>query len=403
LVVVHEDGATAAIELTGDGMAYLPRWGISVRAFTLPASDAATMAALVASTRNLADAPVPAADDDASPLGRYIKVDGSLREEFTEPRPSDGHDLSSLLPQADEVYLTTAATTTEDLAALAPSVPEATRADIEALDPTLDQDVADWLDPTSIRPKVHLLGPVDVTARAGSREDIANLAGTIEFVVYLACQERGVTGERAADAFDWKTVRTVQNRARDARRLLGTRPDGTEWLPEAGKTESARRGVPTYELDKSPGGVLINHDLFVRLKVRAQQRGDGGLDDLVTALSLVTGEPFDQLRRGGYGWLLQGQRLDHIMVATIQDVAHVVATRAVVEGRADLVRQACDAARRANPDSDVAWLDLAAAAEAESGRAAADEVVRERVVDRVDEDLPPRTDAVIDRRGWLAG
>jgi LysM repeat protein len=403
VVVVHEDDADPAIELSGDGMAYLPRWGTSVKAFTLPATDADTMAALVASTRNLADASVPAADDDASALGKYVNADGSLREEFTEARHSDGHDFSSLLPEPDEVYLATAATTAEDLAALAPSVPEATQAEIDALDPTLDQDVADWLDPTSIRPKVHLLGPVDVTALAGTREGIANLGGTIEFIVYLACQERGVTGERAAEAFDWKTVKTVQNRALDARKLLGTRPDGTDWLPDAGKTESAKRGVPSYELDTRPGGVLINHDLFVRLKIRAQQRGDGGLDDLVTALSLVTGEPFDQLRRGGYGWLLQGQRLDHIMVGAIHDVAHVVATRAVAEGRTDLVRQACDAARKASPDSDVAWLDLAAAAEAESGRAAADELVRKRVVDRVDEDLPPRTEAVIDRRGWLAG
>jgi LysM repeat protein len=403
VVVVHEDEAEPAIELTGDGMAYLPLWGISIKAFTLPAADADSMAALVASTRNLQDAPVPAADDDASPLGRYVKADGSLREEFTEPRHTDGRDVSSLLPEADEVYLATAATTPEDLAALAPSVPEATRAEIEALDPTLAQDVADWFDPTSIRPKVHLLGPVDVTAVGGSREGLDNLAGTIEFIVYLACQERGVTGERAAEACGWKTVKTVQNRARDARKLLGTRPNGTEWLPDAGKTESAKRGMPTYELDKGPGGVLINHDLFVRLKIRAQKRGDGGLDDLVTALSLVTGEPFDQLRRGGYGWLLEGQRHDHIMVGTIHDVAHVVATRAVAEGRTDLVRPACEAARKANPHSDVAWLDLAAAAEAENGRPAADEMVGEQVVDRVDEDLPPRTEAVIDRRGWLAG
>ena len=406
VIVVHEDAAEtmgAAIELTGDGLAYLPQWGISVTAFTLTESDAEAMAALVASTRNLADEPVPVAYEHAGPLARYVKADGSLREEYTQPRRAERHDASSLLPDADEVYLATAATTTEDLAALAPSVPEATRTAIAALDPTLDQDVADWVDPASTRPKVHLLGHVDVTAMAGSGEGIANLAGTIEFIVYLACAERGITGERAADAFGWQTVRTVQNRARDARKLLGTRPDGSEWLPDAGKTESAKRGMPTYELDKGPGGVLIDHDLFVRLKIRAQRRGDGGLDDLVTALALVTGEPFDHLRRGGYGWLLEGQRHDHIIVGTIHDVAHVVATRAVAEGRTDLARQACEAARKANPHSDVAWLDLAAAAEAENGPDAADETVREQVVDRVDEDLPPRTEAVIDRRGWLAG
>jgi nucleoid-associated protein YgaU len=403
VVVMHEEDADPAIELTGDQMAFLPRWGIRVKAFTLPETDAEAMAALVASTRNLADAPMPAAVDEDGPLGRYATADGSLREEFTEPRHRAGHDASSLLPEPDEVYLGTAATTPEDLAALAPSVPQITRAELEAVDPTLDQDVADWLDPASIRPKVHLLGPVDVTAAGGTREGIANLAGTIELIVYLACQERGVTGERAADACGWKRVKTVQNRAIDARRLLGTRPDGTDWLPDAGKTESAKRGVPTYEIDKGTNGVIVDADLLVRLKVRAQKRGEDGIEDLSTALSLVAGEPFDDLRRGGYGWLFTGQRHDQILVAAIHDAAHVLATRAMAEGRTDLVRQACDAARKANPHSDVAWLDLAAAAEADTGRASAEELVREQVLDRVDEDLPPRTEAVIDRRGWLTG
>jgi nucleoid-associated protein YgaU len=403
VVVVHDDPADPAIELTGDQMAFLPRWGIRVKAFTLPESDAEAMAALVASTRNLADQPMPATADEGGPLGRYATADGALREEFTEPRHPAGHDASSLLPEPDEVYLATAATTPEDLAALAPSVPQITRAELEALDPTLDQDVADWLDPASIRPKVHLLGPVDVTAAGGTREGIANLAGTIELIVYLACQERGVTGERAADACGWKRVKTVQNRAIDARKLLGTRPDGTDWLPDAGKTESAKRGVPTYEIDKGTNGVIVDADLLVRLKVRAQKRGEDGIEDLSTALSLVAGEPFDDLRRGGYGWLFTGQRHDQILVAAIHDAAHVLATGAMAEGRTDLVRHACDAALRANPHSDVAWLDLAAAAEADTGRASAEELVREQVLDRVDEDLPPRTEAVIDRRGWLSG
>ncbi|WP_211754573.1 LysM peptidoglycan-binding domain-containing protein [Nocardioides gansuensis] len=403
VVVIHGDDSSPALELRDDGRAFLPRWGISVQALTLPQAEADAMAALVASTRNTADEPMPVTAEETGPLGGYAKADGSLRDELTEPRRTDEHDASSVLPAPDVVYLATAATTPENLAALGPSVPESTRAELAAIDPTLDQDLADWFDSTSIRPKVHLLGPVDVTAVAGTREGISNLAGTIELIVYLACCERGVTGERAAEACGWKTVKTVQNRAIDARRLLGTRPDGSDWLPDAGKTESARRGVPTYELDKGPGGVLVDADLLVRLKFRAHKRGDDSLEDLVTALSLVQGEPFDDLRRGGYGWLFEGQRHDQILVAAIHDTAHVLATRAVAEGRTDLVRQACEAARRANPHSDVAWLDLAAAAEADSGRAAADELVRSRILDRVDEDLPPRTEAVIDRRGWLTG
>ena len=60
VVVVHGDEESPAVELAGDGMAFLPMWGISVKAFTLPTSEAEAMAALLASTRNLEDEPVPA-------------------------------------------------------------------------------------------------------------------------------------------------------------------------------------------------------------------------------------------------------------------------------------------------------------------------------------------------------
>jgi hypothetical protein len=405
VVVVHGEQESPVVEMADDGTAFLPMWGISVRAFTLPPSEAEAMAALLASTRNVADQPVPAADSEDGPLGRYARVDGSLREEFTEPRHPEGNDPSSLLPDADAVYLDTAATTPEDLAAVAPSVPEETRAQVEALDRGLDQDLADWFDESSPRPKVRLLGPVDVTAqKGGDPEAITNLAGTISFIAYLACQERGVTGERAAEACGWKTQKTVQNRATNARFLLGTRPDGSDWLPDASTSDGARRGTPTYQLLKGPDGVLVDADLFVRLRFRAQKRGgDGCEQDLVTALSLVQGAPFEAATDRRFPWLFRGQRHDDIMVAAIQDVAHVLATRAVAEGRTDLARLACEAARKADPHSDVAWLDLAAAAEAESGRDAADELVRAHVVDRFDEDLPPRTEAVLDQRDWLTG
>jgi LysM repeat protein len=405
VVVVHGEEESPAVELTGDGMAFLPRWGISVKAFTLPPAEAEAMAALLTSTRNVEDEPVPATESDDGPLGKYARVDGSLREEYTEPRHTGGNDRSSLLPEADEVYVATAATTPADMAAVAPSVSDEIRAEIEAIDPTLDQDLADWYDESSPRPKIRLLGPVDVTSlNGGDPAVINNLAGTISFIAYLACQERGVTGERAADAFGWKTQKTVQNRATNARYLLGTRPDGGDWLPDASTSDGARRGTPTYGLVKGPGGVLVNIDLFVRLRFRAQKRGDDGCEqDLVTALSLVEGAPFEAATDRRFPWLFQGQRHDNIMVAAVHDLAHVLATRAAAAGRADLVRLACEAARKASPQSDVAWLDLAAATEAESGREAADELVREQVVDRFDEDLPPRTEVVLDQRDWLTG
>jgi nucleoid-associated protein YgaU len=407
VVVVHGDEESPAVELAGDGMAFLPMWGISVKAFTLPTSEAEAMAALVASTRNFEGEPVPATQSDEGPLGKYARADGSLREEYTEARRTEGNDPSSMLPDADEVYLATAATTAEDLAAAAPSVREEIRAEIGALDPTLDQDVADWFDDSSPRPKVHLLGPVAVTAlNGGDAAAIDNAGGTVSFIAYLAVQDHGVTGERAAAACGWKTQKTVQNRATNARFLLGTRPDGSDWLPDASMSSGARRGAaPTYELVRGTGGVLNSADLFVRLKHRAERRGDNGCEeDLVTALSLVTGAPFEAATEHRFKWLFKPgqQRHDEILVGAIHDAAHILATRGVTAGRTDLVRRACDAALKASPHSDIAWLDQAAATDAESGRDAAGELVREQVLDRFDEDLPPRSEAVVEQREWGA-
>jgi hypothetical protein len=215
-----------------------------------------------------------------------------------------------------------------------------------------------------------------------------------------------VTAERVAAAFGWKTQKTVQNRATNARSLLGTRPDGTDWLPDASMSAGARRGTsPTYELVRDFDGVLTSADLFVRLKFRAQKRGDHGCEeDLLTALSLVTGAPFEAASEHRFKWLFQAgqQRHDEILVGAIHDAAHVLATRAIAEGRTDLVRLACDAARKASPHSDIPWLDQAAATEAESGRDAAGELVREKVLDLFDEDLPLRSETIVEQREWGA-
>ena len=396
VVVLHDD-ETPAIELTGDGMANLSRWGVTVRAFTLQAAQAADMADLAVATRQLQDEPMPAADE-STPVGRFITADGALREDFTQPRTASGDDPSSLAPEADEVYVSGAATTAEDLAVLAPGVPVGVREEVEAVDPGLDEDLAAWRDPGSRRPRVQVLGPVDVEAWGQEREKVANVGGTIEFLVFLTCQEHGVTPERAAEALSW-SVGTVHNRARDARKLLGRRSDGQEWLPDAPKSATARqRGVATYELHRE---VLVAADLFRRLRLRGQARGANGLEDLVAALALVAGAPFYQLRRGGYGWLVDGDRLDHHLSHAIVDVSHLVVGRALAAGDTSRARWACEIAIGAAPDEDRPRLDLAAVTAAE-GSGSADDVVAEQVIDRVDADPTARTEKVLDQRGWLA-
>lgn len=408
VVVVHSaaDGVeeSSAVELTGDGMAFLPMWGISVRAFSLADSEAEAMAALLVSTRNLEDEPVPATQSDDGPLGKFARADGSLREEYTEPRLADGGDAFSILPEADEVYLATAATTPEDLATLAPAISEEVRGELTELDPTLDEDLADWFAESSPRPKVHLLGPVEVTAlNGGDPAAIDNAKGAVAFIAYLAWLEKGVTGERAAADCGWSSTRTVQNRGTNARFLLGKRPDGSEWLPDAGMSSGALRGgTPTYELDKRSGGVLNSADLFVRLNNRARRLGSaaGGVEDLTKALALVTGCPFEGATEARFRWLIKKGHPDQILAGAIVDTANLLATWAVPEGRTDLVRLACETARKANPHANIAWLDQAAATEAESGREAASELVREHILDAYDEDLPERTERIIEQRGW---
>jgi hypothetical protein len=46
----------------------------------------------------------------------------------------------------------------------------------------------------------------------------------------------------------------------------------------------------------------------------------------------VGGQPFDQLRTGGWSWLHEGDRLDQHMLCAIVDVAHMVTTSALKDG-----------------------------------------------------------------------
>jgi hypothetical protein len=48
------------------------------------------------------------------------------------------------------------------------------------------------------------------------------------------------------------------------------------------------------------------------------------------------GRRFTELRENGWSWLLEGERLDHIMTSAIVDVGHIVTTHALAVGDLDL-------------------------------------------------------------------
>ena len=137
----------ATISLDSDRRFTLQPWGVQMVANRLTTEDARTLNALL-DDRDTADQPMPAASG-SQPSDHLSDEAGALRVALTEPRVEAGTQ-GSLLPHPDATYVASAATTTADLAALSPSVPARTRESVLAVDPSLDDDVADWYAPEPI-------------------------------------------------------------------------------------------------------------------------------------------------------------------------------------------------------------------------------------------------------------
>jgi hypothetical protein len=308
-----------------------------------------------------------------------------------------------VLPLPEQTYLEQTATTAGDLQTLAPAVPEQVRAQVEAANTGLDDDLAAWRDGTSSRAKVALLGPVTVTPGRGNQAPTS--ARTTEIVAYLTSRPTGVSIDQYAtdlwpeepDIIEFTKVKSkVRTSASQVRKLLGVNPrTGVDYLPRnAGALGAA------YRLDPD---LLIDAVLFRRLRVRGLARGDQGIDDLWAALNLVSGIPFSHRRPGGYGWLA-GMGLDHEYTAMIVDLAHTVATHHLAAGEPEQAAAAAQIALRAGSSEDTPLLDLVAACQARGEHAQAESYIKQIMANHDaedEEDLPPRTYEVLRRRRWL--
>ena len=204
---------------------------------------------------------------------------------------------------------------------LAPKVPAAVRDALAQADPTLDDDVAAWFADDCPLPRLSLLGPVSARTRGAALTQ--RKPYMTEVLAYLATRPHGATPDQLAHV-----MRIQPDKARDyvsiVRDWLGTNPrTGTPHLPCARQGPAARTaGVGVYQVVD----ILVDADLFRRLRARGLSRGADGITDLETALSLVRGRPFDQRREGGWAWLFEGDRLDQQLVCAIVDVAHTLTT-----------------------------------------------------------------------------
>ena len=397
----HTPGAVG-VELTNAGRVRLSHAGLDLVAVGLTHDEAQGCAALLAAGADYDDSPVPIDDTATKGWRSYTDAAGALRPQHTIARQTpDKHILvatTSLLPDPDEAYLASAATTSEDLAALAPKVPTTARDALHDTDPTLDADLAAWFADDCPLPRLTLLGPV--RARTRGTPLAVRKAYMTGVLTYLTTRTHGATPDELADALSI-TASRARGYAKTVRDWLGTNPrTGQPHLPDARRAPEAKsRGVAIYQVED----LLVDADLFRRLRARGQARGEHGLDDMTRALDLVQGPPCSQLSGEAWAWLYEGDRLDHHLTCAVVDVAHLVTTHALRHGDTRTARSATETALLAAPAEEIPHLDLAAVTRAEGHPGEANRILRDQVANRTDDegppmDLPQRTKTILRSR-----
>jgi LysM repeat protein len=396
LVTVGSEAAPPYVDVnvSPEGRLRIPSLDLDLATSGLTPAEAEACATLIDLTTEAEVVPIPRSSAD----GTVSDCGGALVEELTEPRPeAEAAGTSSLLPLDTHVYADRAATTVDDVEALAPNATAEAALAVQAADPDLDEDLARWDSPVPVAPKVTLLGPVTVRTLGDATATAHRRPYYVEFLAYLALHPSGVTAEKLAEDL---CIRPQKARSDLSiiRKWLGQSRSGKPYLPRAQQTH--QDGVPaTYALD----GVLCDLDLFRRLRARGQSRGSEGMADLVSALHLVSGEPFTDLRKDGWGWLLEGDRLDHIMTAAIVDVGHIVTTHALAVRDLDLADFASNVALAASPYDEIATLDRVAVDRALGDVEGAEARLRNSISNRSDDDygpieIPPRTSGIIKQK-----
>ncbi|MFD6177248.1 MULTISPECIES: LysM peptidoglycan-binding domain-containing protein [unclassified Isoptericola] len=390
-VVTLTDAATesATIIEVDDERLRVPRLGIDLRVPGLSEPEAAAVAEIVRATQSRANVPMPVDVTITEGYGAFINQTGALREPLVDERPAPDEEAgpTSLLPEPAAAYVDAAATTEQDVAALAPPVPPSTADDVFAADPTLDADLELWrLGDECPVSRVMLLGTLRATAHGVSQEVSERKHHYIELMTYLWAHPHGVPSATLSDEFGYTRER-ARVEISHLRKYLGVDPrTGEEYLPTAPSTrERTENGWTGYSLQ----GVLFDIDLFRRLRARAQARGGDGLPDLVAALRLVRGEPFADLRADSWAWMFEGERFDQEFAAAIVDVAHLVATRSMKDCDLPTARRAAEIALSASPYDETARLDLARIAELEGNDAEAAQIREDGIYQRTDDYRPP--------------
>ncbi len=373
--------AAVAFHLTGDGGLQIQDLGLNLTSAGLTTDEAAATAAIVAVTRDAAPVPTPVHDTHEPAWRAATERSGGLVVTYADAPPAVEEVMATPTTTDIDVEDTAGATETEE--ETGPSPQESA----EVLDPTLDEDVATWFDADSRVPKLHLLGPVRATAHGNPAAVARRKPHYVELLAYLALHPEGISSQQVAEAFSMSKDR-VRIDVGVVRKWLGENPrTGHPYLPLAAQSRAAgEAGVWTYQVDD----VLVDADLFRRLRARGQACGDDGQEDFHTALRLVDGPPFSDLRETGWSWLLDAEsRDDEILACAIVDVAHEVAATALRDNDVDRAAEAVSTATLASPYDEIARVDRAAVLVAQGHEDAAREFLASAVHNRSDDQLGP--------------
>ncbi|GAB3284041.1 AfsR/SARP family transcriptional regulator [Kineosporia babensis] len=347
LSAIHSDNVRLVIDTTG--RLHLSFAEQPITAALLTRSDINWISPLLMAVRNTTQRPAPwaagaTATNDSPHAQSGTTSTGSLPSPYNlDPSPADDEPTGAQPRRPEE-----------------PATPPASHPD----DATLDADLQDWYAENTARPRLRLLGPLDVrstgTPRPGDR-----IPWQTEIVVLLYAHPQGLThdqftecmwphdsGRKAASAMPRQAIGRV-------RHWLGTDPGtGEDYLPK----------LPTRDVDARYRihHLLTDADLARRLYQRATSTPEPSIRDLQAALDLITGPVLDGRRPTGYLWLLD-TLLETELTALAADIAHALASHWLSHGEPDRAMSSSKVAVEAGSGDDMTYLDLIAAADA-SGR-----------------------------------
>lgn len=212
-------------------------------------------------------------------------------------------------------------------------------------------------------PVVRVLGNVELAGTTGVELPSTHQRQATELIAFLAFNpgSRGSDISKALWPSREPNLATRRSAVSRARRWLGTDANGYEYLPRYWSTDDGGQAdleSAGYRLR----GVRTDWHTFCDLV--GPDLSQTSTADLLAALDLVRGKPFEGVPLRKYTW---AEQLMHTISSGVVDVSHEVARRALLSGDVAMARHASQVGRLADPVDERSWRN-GIRAEIASGR-----------------------------------